>query len=185
MDGEHTKSFNFALFHNIFPQTQQSFPSVLPKKVHLIFLPNYSKPAHRKHVKHKKTSHHKLSKKNPLLSVEKNTWKQRKEVLASEKVLRFIKVNKSPVFHQLTYATVCSHPCFCVQNQKFENSGGHIAATSKLNGLNKFPCAKRTGLKGIKQEIVGQCKLFSRQNFVFVSCRVLKLTEFDFEWCTN
>ena len=46
----------------IFPKVQKSFPSVLSKEFYPISLQVHNKSAHRKHLKHKRTSRGKISK---------------------------------------------------------------------------------------------------------------------------
>ena len=62
LDDEHTKSLYSPSVPIIFPQSQKSFPSVLPKKVYPVSLRMHNKSAQRKPAKHKKTSRGKISK---------------------------------------------------------------------------------------------------------------------------
>ena len=61
-DNEHTKSLYSPSVPIIFPQTQKSFPSVLPKRVYPVSLRMHNKSAQRKPAKHKKTPRGKISK---------------------------------------------------------------------------------------------------------------------------
>ena len=62
LDDEHTNSLYSPSVPIIFPQTQKSFPSVLPKRVFPVSLRMHNKSAQRKPAKHKKTSRGKISK---------------------------------------------------------------------------------------------------------------------------
>ena len=64
LDDEHTKSLYSPSVPIIFPQTQKSFPSVLPKKVYPVSLRMPIKSAQNKPAKHKKTSRGKISKRS-------------------------------------------------------------------------------------------------------------------------
>ena len=59
---EHTKSLYSPCVPIIFPQRQESFPSVLPKRVFPVFLRMHNKFAQRKPAKHKKSTRGKISK---------------------------------------------------------------------------------------------------------------------------
>ena len=53
-----------------------------------------------------------------LLSLKRTTWKQRREILASEKGSQLIKVITPPVNNHLSlYGAVCPRSCFCVQQK--------------------------------------------------------------------
>ena len=62
LDDEHTKSFYSPSVPIIYPQMQESFPSVLPKRVYPVSLRMHNKSAQRKPAEHKKTSRGKISK---------------------------------------------------------------------------------------------------------------------------
>ena len=62
LDDEHTKCLYSPSVPIIFPQTQKSFPSVLPKRFYPVSLRLHNKSAQRKPAKHKKTSRGKISK---------------------------------------------------------------------------------------------------------------------------
>ena len=62
LNNEHTKSLYSPSVPIIFPQTQKSFPSVLPKRFYPVSLRMQSTSAQRKPAKHKKTSRDKIPK---------------------------------------------------------------------------------------------------------------------------
>ena len=62
LDDKHTKFLYSPSVPIIFPKTQKSFPSVLPKRVYPVSLRMHNKSAQRKTAKHKKTSRGKISK---------------------------------------------------------------------------------------------------------------------------
>ena len=62
LNNEHTKSLYSPSVPILFPQTQKSFPSVLPERVCLISLRMHNKSAQRKPAKHKNISRGKISK---------------------------------------------------------------------------------------------------------------------------
>ena len=62
LDDENTKSLYSISVPIVFPQTEMSFPSVLPKRVFPVFLRMHNKSAQTKPAKHKKTSRGKSSK---------------------------------------------------------------------------------------------------------------------------
>ena len=64
IDDKHTKSLYSPSVPIIFPQMQESFPSVLPKIVYPVSLRMYIKSAQRKPAKHKKTTRGKISKRS-------------------------------------------------------------------------------------------------------------------------
>ena len=61
LDDEHTKSLYSPGVPIIFPHMQKSLPSVLPKRVYLVYLRMHNKSAQGKPAKHKKTSRDKIS----------------------------------------------------------------------------------------------------------------------------
>ena len=81
LDNEHTESLYSPSVPIIFPQMQNSFPSVLPKRVYPVSLRMHNKSAQRKPAKHKKRSRGKVSRRG--LSLKRTTWKQRRDILAS------------------------------------------------------------------------------------------------------
>ena len=111
-----------------------------------------------------------------LLSLKRTTWKQGRDILASEKGLQLIKVITLPVINHLSwYGSVCPRSCFCVQ-QKFDYPVSYKAGTSKVSTFTKSRS---------KQKIIFQSRLFSRQNFVLSTYQALKFTNFNFGWCRN
>ena len=62
LNDEHMESLHSPSVPIIFPQNQESFPSVLPKRVYPVSLRMHNKSTQRKPAKHKKTSHGKNSK---------------------------------------------------------------------------------------------------------------------------
>ena len=62
LDHEHKKSLYSPSLPIVFPQTQKSFPSVLPKKIYPVSLRMNNKSDQRKPAKHEKTSRGKLLK---------------------------------------------------------------------------------------------------------------------------
>ena len=75
--------------------------------------------------------------KTPLLSLKRTIWKQRRDILASERGLQLIKVITLPVINQLSwYGAVCHRSCFCVQ-QKNEYPVSYKAGTSKVSTSTK------------------------------------------------
>ena len=137
LDDEHTKSRSSPSVPIIFSQMQKSFPSVLPKRVYPVSLRMHNKSAQRKPAKHKKHHVVKFFSEVRLLSLKRTTWKQRREILASERGLQLIKVITPPVTNHVSwYGPVCPRSCFCVQ-QKFEYSVSYKAGTSKVSTSTK------------------------------------------------
>ena len=137
---EHTKFLYSPSVPIIFPQTQMIFASLLPKKVYQVPLRIYSKSSQRKPAKHKLTSCAKVSKGTSINLSKKNhleTWRQRREVLSSQKLLQLIKVITLPTGnHYSWYGSVCSRPCFCKQ-EEFEYSDSYRAGNSKVSSWRK------------------------------------------------
>ena len=115
----HKKSLYSPSVPIIFPQMQKFFPSVFPKRVHQVPLRMYSKSAQKKPSKHKKIHlATKLQNDVRLGSLKRITWKQKRDVLASERGLQLIKVITPPVIKQLSWhGAVCSRSCFCIQHE--------------------------------------------------------------------
>ena len=68
-----------------------------------------------------------------LLSLKRTTWKQRRDILASERGLQLIKYITPPVINHLSwYGVVCPRSCFCVQ-QNFDYPVSYGAGTSKVS----------------------------------------------------
>ena len=75
----------------------------------------HSEFTQRKIAKHKATSRDKVSRRNMTTIVKKPTWKQRRNVLLSEKGLQLIADITPPVINHLSwYGAVCSCPSFGV-----------------------------------------------------------------------
>ena len=101
LDNEHTKSFYSPSVPIFFPQVQKPFPSVLPKRVYPVSLRMHNKSAERKPAKDEKASRGEVSRRVQLLSLKRTTWKQRSDILSSEKGLNFFKVITPPVINHL------------------------------------------------------------------------------------
>ena len=115
LDDEHTKSLYSPSVPIAFPQMQKSLSSVLPKRAYPVFMRMHSKSEERKLASHKKTSRGKCSRRSLVTIAKNNNWKQRRNVLSSERGLQLIAVITPPVINHLSwYAAVCSCPSFCV-----------------------------------------------------------------------
>ena len=120
-----------------------------------------------------------------LVSLKRTTWKQRRNILASEKGLQFIKVITPPALNHLSwYGAVCLRSCLCVQ-QNFEYPVSYKAGTSKVSTFTKSDVPCWFTWEGDKQKIIFQSSFFSRQKFVFTTYLALKFTNFIFGWCRN
>ena len=98
----HTKSLYSPSVSIVFPQMQQSSPSVLPNRFYpflceciINVLKGNLQSIKRQHVA-------KFQSKVRLLSLKRTTWKQRIDTLASEKCLQLIKVITPPVINHLS-----------------------------------------------------------------------------------
>ena len=97
-----------------------------------------SKSAQKKLAKQKQTPRGNVESEVWLLSLKRTTWKQRRDILASEKSLQPTKIITPPVISQLSwYGAACFRPCFFVQQQAFEYSISYKAGTSKVLGWPK------------------------------------------------
>ena len=113
LDDEHTKSLYSPSVPIAFPQRQKPLSSVLPKRVYPVFMRMHSKSTQRKLASHKKKSRGKVSGRRWLPSLKRTNWKQRRNVLSSEKGLQVIAVITTPVInHWSWYRASC--PSFCV-----------------------------------------------------------------------
>ena len=101
-DDEHTKFVYPPSVPINFPQSQKSFPSVLPKNGYQVPLRMYSKTFQRKFAKNKKHYVTKFENEFLLLFLKRINWKQRRDVLASKKWLQLIKVNTVPAINLLS-----------------------------------------------------------------------------------
>ena len=119
LDNKHTKTLYSRSVPMIFPQMQKSFPSVLPKRVYAVSLQLHSKSAQRKHLQSKKRHHvAKIHSEVRLLSPKRTTWKQTRDIPASERGLHLIKVFTSPVLDHLSwFGAVCPRSCFYLQQK--------------------------------------------------------------------
>ena len=102
LDDEHTKSLYSPSIPIAFPQMQKSLSSVLPKRVYPVSMRMHSKSGQRKLANHKKTSRGKVSRRSLVTITKKTTWKQRRNVLSSEKGLQLIAVITPPVINHLS-----------------------------------------------------------------------------------
>ena len=72
-----------------------------------------------------------------LLSLKRTTWKQTRDILASERGLQLDKFIIPPVINYLSwYGPICPRSCFCVQ-QKFDYPVSYKAGTSKVSTFKK------------------------------------------------
>ena len=85
LDDENTKSLYSPSVPIAFPQMQKPLSSVLPERVYPVSMRMHSKFTQRKLASHKKTSGGKVSRRSLLLSLKGTTWKERRNVLSSEK----------------------------------------------------------------------------------------------------
>ena len=108
-----------------------------------------------------------------LLSLKRTTWKQRRDILASEENLQLIKVITPPVINHLScYGAVCPRSCFYVQ-KKFVYPVSYKAWTSKVSTFKKSHVPNWITYEGEKQ------KLFSKADSLVdkvLSCPRIKLS---------
>ena len=97
LDHEHTKPLYSPSVPIIFPQTQKSFPSVLPKRVYPVSLRMHNKCAQRKLAKRKRTKHCKISQRAS--SIVSKTYNL--EAKTRHSGLQLIKVFTPPVINHL------------------------------------------------------------------------------------
>ena len=102
LDDEHTKSLYSPSVPITFPQMQKSFPSVSPKRVYPDSLRMHNKSSQRKPAKHKKTSSGIFQSEIRLLSLKRTAWKEKRDILASERGLQLIKFINPPVNKHLS-----------------------------------------------------------------------------------
>ena len=137
-DKEHTKPLYSPSVPIVWPQIQKSFaPSVLHKIVYPVSLRMHNKSTQRKPAKHKK--HHVANFRSEvwLLSLKRITWKQRRDILASEIGLQLINVITRPNINHLSwYGALCPRSCFCVL-QKFDYPVSYKARASKVSNFTK------------------------------------------------
>ena len=102
LDDVRTKSLYSPSVPNFFPQMQKSFPSVLPKKF-IRFLRECIINLLKGNLQSIKRQHvTKFQSAVRLLSLKRTTWKQIRDLLASEKGLQLIKVITPPAINHLS-----------------------------------------------------------------------------------
>ena len=140
LDDEHTKSLYPPSFTIIFPQVQKQFLSVLSKKKFTRFLCECIINMLRGNLQSIKRDHvAKFQSEIRLLSLKRTSWKQRKDIVASEKGSQLMKVKTTPVKNNLSWqGAVCPRSCFCVQ-QKFDYPVSYKAGTFKVSTFKKHP----------------------------------------------
>ena len=115
LDEEHTKSLYSSNVAIAFSQLQKPFSSVLPKRVYPGSIRMHSKSTQKKFANHKKHHVVKFQDEVWLLSLKRLIWKQRRDVLSSEKRFQLIAVITPLVLNHLSwFGTVCSCPSFRV-----------------------------------------------------------------------
>ena len=84
------------------------------------------------------------------LSLKRTTWKQRRDILASERGLRVIEVFTPPVINHLSWSgAVCPHSCFCVQQKKIWPPSQLQSRIFQSKNLYKIPRTKLIHLRRI------------------------------------
>ena len=168
LDHEHTDSVYFSSVPLVFPHMQKPFLLSCPKEL-IRFLYECIVKILRRNLQSIKRHHvKKLQNEMPSRSLKRITWKQRRDVLPSEKRLQLIKVNTLPVVNHLPwYGAVCSRPCLSIQQQlEFEYSGSYKGGASKISSSTKSHVPNWFAQKVYKQKAVCQRTLFSRQKIV-------------------
>ena len=102
LDDEHTKSLFSPSVPIAFPQMQKSLSSVLLKRVYPFSSRMHSKSTQGKLASQKRHHVVKFRDKVWLLSLKRTTWKQRRNLLSSEKSLQLIAVITPPVLNHLS-----------------------------------------------------------------------------------
>ena len=138
-DDENGKSLYSPSFSIFFAQMQKFFPSVLRKKVHQVPVRMYSKSSQRKPAKHKKRSSDKILQRSSIVIwLQKIIWKQRRDVIASDKGLQPIEIVTPPVHNPLSgHGAIFSPSCFYLQ-QKFENPVSYRGRNSKVSIFTEY-----------------------------------------------
>ena len=115
LDDGHTKSLYSPSVPIAFPQMQKPFLQSCPKEF-IRFLCECILNLLKGKLQAIKTHHVvKFQSEVRILSLKRTTWKQRRNVLSSEKGLKLIAVITPPVINHLSsYGAVCSRPSFCV-----------------------------------------------------------------------
>ena len=108
-----------------------------------------------------------------LSSVKKSSWKQRREILVSDKGLQPMKVNSPPVINRLPWHGA-NRPryCFCVQ-QVLQYPVSHQAGTSKLSTSRKVLVLFWFTWEGGKKNLFGKADTLVEE---ILSCRRIKLS---------
>ena len=102
LDDEHTTSLYSPSAPIAFPQVEKPLSSVLPKRVYPISLRLHSKSTQRKLANQRETSRGRVSRRSLATIAKGTTWKQRRNVLPSEKGLHLIAVITPPVINHLS-----------------------------------------------------------------------------------
>ena len=127
----------FSKCSNQFPTSGKVICFSVVQIVYPVSLRRLIKSAERKPANHNKTSRGKLSKRDWIIVSKRTTWKQRREILASESGLQLIEVTTPPVNNQLSWqGAVRSRSYFCVQ-QEFDCPSSYKEGTSKVSAFRK------------------------------------------------
>ena len=95
-----------------------------------------------------------------LLSLKRTTWRQRRDIPASEKGLQLIKVNTPPVINHLSwYVAVCLRSCLCVK-QKNDYPVSYRAGTFKVSTFTKCHLQYWLTQERDKQRIFSKAEFF-------------------------
>ena len=95
LDHGHTKSLHSPSVPIAFPQMQKSFSSVLPKRVHPVFMRMHSKSTQREFASHKKTARGNVSRRSLVTITKKNNLEAKKK----RSIVRKRTATKSRQFH--------------------------------------------------------------------------------------
>ena len=118
-----------------------------------------------------------------LLSLKRTTWKQRRDILASEKSLQLDKVITPPVINHLSwFGAVYPRSGFCLQ-QKCHYPVCYKAGTPKVSTFKKTHVPSWFTWEGYKQKFIFQSRLLSRKIFVLSTFQSLKFRNFGFGVC--
>ena len=137
LDDEHKNSLSSPSVPIILREMQKPFTSACGKEF-IRFLSecivNLLEGNRRSRKRHHLTEFQNESR---LISVKRITWKQRRDNLASEKVLQLGKVHTLSVINHLSWhGAVCSRSWFCIQ-QEFECPVSYKVGTSKVSTFMK------------------------------------------------
>ena len=185
LEDEHTKSLHSPSIPIIFHKCKNLFLQSFPEEF-IRFLCECIMNLLKGNLQRIKKHHMaKFQSEVRLLPLKRTTWKQRRDILASQRGLQLIKVNIPPVINNWSlFAPVCPRSCFCVQ-QKFDYPVSHKAGTSKVSTFTQSHVPSWFTWEGDKQKNIFQSRLFSRQNFVLSTYQAPKITNFNFGWCRN